>query len=172
MLTPRPAALFVSALTFASTVFASDRVVIVPLTDPSIILDGGTYYNASVCGGALYLPNVGDSFSYSFNGSDIQLDTLVVSNTDVGNFTVLPDDTGIYAADSTPWDDPQSLNCSSRESNSFSISGNYQLQLGVHTLNFTNVGRSTGGGGIFVVGISCVSPEFIPRLARLSQRHF
>ncbi|KAG8907381.1 hypothetical protein FRC01_007700, partial [Tulasnella sp. 417] len=154
MLTLRPSALFVSALSCAATVFASDRVVIVPLTDPSIVLTGNTRYNASVCGGAIYLPTVGDALYYQFNGSDIQLDTLVVSNTDMGNFTASPDEANILSADSTPWDNPPSLDCSVRESSSFSLFGGYQLKLGVHTLEYKNIGRSTGGGGIFVVGMS------------------
>lgn len=142
------------ALSFAATTYASDRVINVPLTDPSIILEGHTYYNASLCGGGISLPNVGDSLAYSFNGSDIQLDFVVVPGEDFGNFTAWPDGAAIGSGYPLWWGKPETLNCSFRDSTSFSSSANYQLRRDLHTLNLTNAGNSKGGGGIFVVGIS------------------
>ncbi|KAG8908568.1 hypothetical protein FRC01_007335 [Tulasnella sp. 417] len=139
------------ALSLIATTFASDQMVNVPLTDPSIVLGGNTYYNASLCGGSISLPDVRDSLAYSFNGSEIQLDFVAVPGENFGNFTVSWPEDAVTSSDyPMVWSKQDTLNCSIRDSTIFSTSLNYQLNQDLHTLNLTNA----GGGGIFVVGIS------------------
>ncbi|KAG8907744.1 hypothetical protein FRC01_007583 [Tulasnella sp. 417] len=139
------------ALSLIATTFASDQTINVPLTDPSIVLGGNTYYNGSLCGGSISLPDVRDSLAYSFNGSEIQLDFVAVPGEYFGNFTVSWPEDAVTSSDYPMWWSKQdTLNCSIRGSTIFSTSLSYQLNPDHHTVNLTNA----GGGGIFVVGIS------------------
>ncbi|KAG8907382.1 hypothetical protein FRC01_007701 [Tulasnella sp. 417] len=136
---------------------ADVQVVNVPLTDPRISLAGHAQYNASLCGGAISLPTNGDYLLFPFVGSDIQIEFVVLPKEDIGNLTVWPDQAFADTGRRPPWEDPPSLNCSIRDTRSYSRLSGFQLKQGSHTLNFTSVpneGGSTRGDGIVIIALS------------------
>ncbi|KAG8904679.1 hypothetical protein FRC01_008649 [Tulasnella sp. 417] len=158
-LTLERVALVTSSLLYIT---ATSAQTVIPLTDPGISFTGNAHYNTSLCGGAIYLPDIGDSISFNFTGSDFQITAIIGGKSDTRKNTVLPEQTEGYAyyeflSRSFP-------DCSETEDERWSTPRHKQLPLGPHTVIIQNVGNATDKGTGVLIGALQFYPSPLPDL--------
>ncbi|KAG9049058.1 hypothetical protein FS837_011331 [Tulasnella sp. UAMH 9824] len=151
-------ALAITLLYFATT-YAQ---VSVPLDDPGLSFTGNAHYNASLCGGAIYLPDIGDSVSWNFTGADWRIVTILGGKLDLRKATTLPEGSLSFAF-------YQGLNhsfpdCGEKEDERWSGPRKKQLPLGPHTVIIQNEGNATDKGTGVLIGGLQYYPSPIPNL--------
>ncbi|KIO27246.1 hypothetical protein M407DRAFT_7407 [Tulasnella calospora MUT 4182] len=146
--------------------------VTVSLTDPSLVFGGNGHYNQTLCGGAIFLPEAGDSLSLNFVGSDSEFEFILNPNADPRNITVQPDDLSLEQRSGAVFGSAliPPLDCSSRRVYRVSEMIGGQLYLGSHTATVYNGGWSPvqyDGTGIMISAMQYY-PDPLPGLPTLT----
>ncbi|KIO27236.1 hypothetical protein M407DRAFT_23541 [Tulasnella calospora MUT 4182] len=157
----RLVALAISSLLYLGTIRAQ---TVVPLNDPGISFTGNAHYNASLCGGAIYLPNIGDSISWNFTGTDWRITAILGGeHSDLRKTTTLPEGSlsfAYYQGLNRPFPD-----CSQNdEEERWSGPRRQQLPLGPHTVVIQNEGNATDRGAGVLIGDLRYWPDPIQNL--------